>query len=263
MDEIYLPRFAGDKLPSTQTGICLALADRLDTLVGIFSIGQIPTGNKDPFALRRASLGIIRIIIEKELNLDLKKLIALGINNYSQIEINNECPQLLFEFFNARIKAMYFDKNLSKEVISSVLTLGIPSPLDIHKRLNAVDTFKNHKQANSLAESNKRVANILSKNTENHEIGLIDRTLLNIEAEQKLVADITSIEPNITLLCSEQNYEDALSTIVTLKPSIDNFFESVMVMDEDAQKRTNRLAQLGQLRSLFLDVADISCIQAS
>ena len=261
MDEIYLPRFAGDQLPSSHTGICLAIADRLDTLVGIFSIGQIPTGNKDPFALRRACLGIIRIIIEKKLNLDLNVLIALGVKTYSELEIKDETPQLLMAFFNARIKSMYLDRGISNDVISSVLSLHITSPLDIHKRLNAVEIFKGLNEAPSLAESNKRVANILSKNATEYNLTHIDSTLLTLEAEQVLVADIALIEPKIAHLCSEQNYEEALSTIVTLKPAIDNFFETVMVMDENIALRINRLAILNNLRTLFLSIADISYLQ--
>ena len=261
MDEIYLPRFAGDHLPSTQTGICLALADRIDTIVGIFAIGQIPSGNKDPFALRRSCLGVIRILIEKSLAIDLGTLIGLAIKNYSELEIDKTCTSQIMTFFNARIKAMYLDKGISNETIAAVLSLGLSNPLDVHKRLVAVEAFKNLPEAPSLAESNKRVANILSKNVDSHNITNINPELLILDSEQNLVAALSSLETSIVHLCSEQNYEEALATIVTLKPDIDLFFETVMVMDENIDLRNNRLAILSKLRALFLSIADISFLQ--
>ncbi|RLA01706.1 MAG: glycine--tRNA ligase subunit beta [Gammaproteobacteria bacterium] len=260
MDEIYLPRFAGDKLPETQTGLYLALADRLDTLTGIFATGQIPTGNKDPFALRRATLGILRIIIEKQLPLDLKDLVQLAASNFSTISVNEETITKILDFFAARIKAMYLDQGFSSTIIQSVQELEVTVPLDIDARIKAVKSFNDMEQAESLAKANKRVANILSKNSFEQKQAL-DDTLLLEPAELQLAQVISKISPEVKKLCENANYTQALSLLAQLNTDIDNFFDSVMVMDEDMALRQNRLTLLNQLRNLFIAIADISCLQ--
>ncbi|MCP4413495.1 MAG: glycine--tRNA ligase subunit beta [Gammaproteobacteria bacterium] len=261
MEEIYMPRFAGDILPSSKTGRYLALADRLDTIVGIFAIGQIPSGNKDPFALRRAVLGILRIIIEKNLPLDLIHIIQLTVDNYKDISVDDATKKQILDFFNGRLKAMYLEKGYSNTVIQSVLILNVSSPLDFDARIQAVNTFNQIQEANSLAEANKRVANILAKNAGDFNIENIDATLLTSNAETELVSQINLVAPKVEQLCGQQDYTAALSLLAELKPQIDNFFDTVMVMDEDMSLRQNRLAILNQLRNLFIAIADISCLQ--
>jgi len=261
MDEIYMPRFAGDQLPSTITGTYLALADRLDTLVGIFAIGQIPTGNKDPFALRRAALGILRIIIEKQLPLDLSKLTQLAADRYTDLTIDDNCKDQILDFFSGRLKAMYLEKGISSTVIQSVQVLGISEPVDFDARITAVDNFNQMTEADSLAEANKRVANILAKNAADHNIENIDESLLCSDSEKNLVNSIHAITPEVKDFCKQQNYSAALTLLTKLKAEIDNFFDTVMVMDEDLKLRQNRLAILNRLRNLFIAIADISCLQ--
>jgi len=261
MEEIYMPRFAGDKLPSSKTGLYLSLADRLDTLTGIFAIGQIPSGNKDPFALRRAALGILRIIIEKKLPLDLVHLIQLAVENFKEISVDDKGKQQILDFFNGRLKAMYLDKGYSNTVIQSVLILKVSSPLDFDARIQAVNAFNQMQEASSLAEANKRVANILAKNAGDFNIDSIDASLLTSSAETELVAKINDVAPQVEQMCAQQDYTAALSLLAELKPQIDEFFDSVMVMDEDMALRQNRLAILNQLRNLFIAIADISCLQ--
>ncbi len=261
MDEIYMPRFAGDLLPSTETGIFLALADRLDTLVGIFAIGQRPSGNKDPFALRRSALGILRIIIEKKLPLDLTKLIHLAIDNFDHLTIEKDCIEQITRFFDNRLKAMYLDKGISSTVIQSVQVLGISEPVDFDVRIQAVTRFNQMDEAESLAEANKRVANILAKNAADHNLEHIDTSLLNTDCETALVSQITAITPEVNRYCEQQYYTEALTLLAQLKSVIDPFFDSVMIMDEDIKLRQNRLAILNHLRNLFFSIADISCLQ--
>ncbi len=265
MDEIYKPRFAGDHLPSTPTGIILALADRLDSLVGIFAAGQIPSGTKDPFALRRAALGIIRIIIEKKLPLSLDSLIDLASKNFTSVynspdEIIKNTQQL-FEFFVGRIKALYLDKGFTNPIIQSVLSLGLTNPLDIDARINAVKTFSELKEANSLSESNKRVANILTKNASNTAELAVDKNRLEENAEIILYQAMLKITPEVNSLCDKLDYTNALTLLTELKNPIDAFFDSVMVMDEDLKLRSNRLAILQHLRNLFIGIADIAYLQ--
>jgi len=261
MEEIYMPRFAGDTLPASRTGHYLSLADRLDTLTGIFAIGQIPSGNKDPFALRRSALGILRIVIEKKLPLDLVQLIQQAADNYTDITVDDATKKQILDFFNARLKAMYLDKGYSNTVIQSVLILNISSPLDFDARILAVNTFNQMQEARSLAEANKRVANILAKNTGDFNIECINDSLLTSDAETELVSKINDVSPKVERLCAQQDYSAALSLLTELKPQIDAFFDSVMVMDEDIDLRQNRLAILYQLRNLYIAIADISCLQ--
>jgi glycyl-tRNA synthetase beta chain len=261
MNEIYMPRFAGDKLPSTETGLYLALADRLDTLTGIFAAGLVPTGNKDPFALRRATLGILRLIIENDLPLDIKVLIDLAAENFTTITVSEECKNLVLDFFNGRLKAMYLDKGFSSKVIQAVQVLKLNSPIDNDARINAVNIFNEIEQAESLAEANKRVANILSKNAADYDIETINPSLFCSEPEKNLFNGMSELSIEVKELCSANKYSEALTLLASLKPAIDSFFDSVMVMDEDLKLRQNRLALLNQLRNLFMAIADISCLQ--
>jgi glycyl-tRNA synthetase beta chain len=261
MDEIYMPRFAGDCLPSSAPGICLALADRLDTLVGIFAIGQAPTGSKDPFALRRAALGVLRILIEKKLPLDLAKLIDLTSNNFMSIDADNNHKNELLIFFIARLKAMYLEQGVTSQIFQSVEALSIFSPVDFNSRIVAAQEFSKLPEASSLAEANKRVANILSKNSNEQNDDQIDPQLLTEPEEKALAKIIQEIAPKVDALCHDKNYSGAFALLVQLKPALDTFFDSVIVMDDNLDLRQNRLSILRQLRNLFLSVADISCLQ--
>jgi glycyl-tRNA synthetase beta chain len=261
MDEIYMPRFAGDELPSSNSGICLALADRLDTLAGIFVIGQVPTGNKDPFALRRAAMGVLRILIEKKLPLDLGELIDLALNNFTLIDTDDAIKNDLLNFFIARLKAMYLEQGVTNQIYQSVVALSIFSPVDIDSRIVAVQEFSQMPEASSLAEANKRVANILAKNSKEQIVDQVDTQLLTEPEEKQLAQLIEDFTPNVNAFCNEQNYNGAFALLVELKPSLDAFFDSVMVMDDNLDLRQNRLSILQQLRNLFLSVADISYLQ--
>ncbi|PCJ47655.1 MAG: glycine--tRNA ligase subunit beta [Gammaproteobacteria bacterium] len=261
MNEIYMPRFAGDELPSTETGLYLALADRLDTLIGIFAVGLVPTGNKDPFALRRATLGILRLIIENNLTLDIKQLINLTAEGFTSIEIKDDCKNQLVAFFNGRLKAMYLEKGFSNKIIQAVQVLQLSNPLDIDSRLQAVKLFNEMAEAESLSEANKRVSNILIKNAGDYNIDTVNDSLFRNEAEKELSDAMKSLEVEFNGLMSSNNYSTALALLAGLKPFIDNFFDTVMVMDDDLSLRQNRLALLNTLRNLFVAIADISYLQ--
>jgi len=260
MDEIYMPRFAGDKLPETTTGLILALAERVDTLVGIFGIGQIPTGAKDPFALRRAALGVLRLISEKGLSLDLSKLVEASINTYSEIAIDSNTNQDVLKFFSARTAAMYQDKGISSQVIKSVQALNITQPTDFEKRVEAVQSFDSQDESKDLAEANKRVKNILAKS--NFKAGNInlDQSLFEQE-EQALYDMIQQVKGSVNSQIKEGLYVSALEKLASLKDVVNLFFDKVMINVEDEKIRNNRLALINELRSLFLGIADISLLQ--
>jgi len=260
MDEIYMPRFAGDKLPQTETGLILALAERVDTLVGIFGIGQIPTGAKDPFALRRASLGVLRLITEKELNLNLSELIDESLKSFSAIEISTDTKQQLLKYFSARSFAMYQELGFSSRVINSVSVLNITSPYDFYCRVKAVKAFDEIDDSADLAEANKRVKNILAKSDFDPKIVKIDPSLFE-ESEIELFNTINDAKEFVEQQLSEFNYQSALEKLAELKVPVNQFFDSVMVNAEDEKIRNNRFALISDLRNLFMGIADISLLQ--
>lgn len=258
--EQYLPRFAGDSLPKTKTGTALALADRLDTLAGIFGIGQAPTGNKDPFSLRRAAIGILRLLIENQLNLSLSQLLELAVNAYhAKLPDPIKAQYDALNFVEGRYRAMYEDQGVSVDVIQSVQALNPASPLDFDHRIKAVSHFKTLPEASALAAANKRVANILSK--EQHVSGDVDASLLNEQAEKDLYQTLQALTPVVTPLLQAHDYTPALSELAKLRAPIDAFFDNVMVMADDAAVKQNRLRLLAQLRTLFISVADVSMVQ--
>ena len=260
MDEIYMPRFAGDQLPETQTGLILALSERMDTLVGIFGIGQIPTGAKDPFALRRAALGVLRLIGEKDLDLDLTDLIDASINSFKGIELAAETKAKLLEFFAARELAMYQAQGLSTQVIAAVQAINVTCPSDFAKRVKAVETFNQSEASSDLAEANKRVKNILAKSDSNANQMTIDKSLFEAE-ESDLFATINQVKGSVAELAKAGDYQQALTKLAGLKDVVNNFFDKVMVNAEDPKVRSNRLALISELRNLFLQIADISLLQ--
>ncbi|MCW9017204.1 MAG: glycine--tRNA ligase subunit beta, partial [Kangiellaceae bacterium] len=260
MDEIYMPRFAGDELPSTETGLVLALAERLDTLVGIFGIGQIPTGAKDPFALRRAALGVIRLISEKQLELDLATLIESAISAYQGIELEANTQEKLLEFFAARELALYQSLGTPTQVINSVQSLKVTQPTDFKARIDAVESFNKTDGSADLAEANKRVKNILEKSDFDPKSIAINESLFESE-ETSLFVKINSVESFVESQVNEGNYQKALDELAGLKDVVNNFFDKVMINAEDPQIRNNRLALITKLRNLFLGIADISLLQ--
>ncbi len=261
----YLPKFSGDKLPDSLTGCAVALADRLDTLIGIFSIGQKPTGSKDPSALRRASIAILRILIEKELALDLKELLKLAIINYApdDLDKSNATVEEAFNYMVERFRAWYEEENIPAEVFMAVSAKNLSQPLDINQRVQAVHSFSQLAEAQALAAANKRVSNVLAKQEGAAVKDAVDPSLLTDAAEIELAKQLAAKTAEFNPLMAERQYTEALASLATLREAIDQFFDQVMVMVDDAALRDNRLALLKQLRGLFLEVADISLLAPS
>lgn len=264
MFEQYLPRFAGDSIPATATGATLALADRLDTLVGIFGIGQPPTGSKDPFALRRASLGVLRIIIERGIDLDLYEVLTAATSQHPGLNatsgtIENTSKQVLTYMID-RFRAWYEDENIPTEVFQAVAARQLSNPLDIHQRVQAVHAFNQLPEASALAAANKRVSNILAKQEDKTIPTEVDNRLLADSAEKALALSLAELANEIKPLQQDRDYTDVLKQLAKLRQPVDQFFDEVMVMVDDEKLRNNRLALLQQLRNLFLQVADISLL---
>ncbi|MEE8321899.1 MAG: glycine--tRNA ligase subunit beta, partial [Gammaproteobacteria bacterium] len=260
LDEQYMPRFAGDRLPQTKTGQILSIADKLDTLTGVFAIGQAPTGDKDPFALRRSALGTLRIMIECGLDLDLEELLEIaaaefdGSVNASQVTVN------LFDFMMERLRRYYLDRGINIHVFESVLALRPASPLDFHHRILAVTEFCKLPEADSLTTANKRIGNILKK-ADLRINESVDKHLLKEQAEQQLAAAVDDVGSRVVHMLEKKDYENALTELAGLRDSVDQFFDDVMVMCDDESLKNNRLALLRDLSDLFMQTADISRLQ--
>jgi glycyl-tRNA synthetase beta chain len=259
LNEQYQPRFAGDVLPSTATGACVALADRLDTLVGIFGINQPPTGSKDPFALRRAAIGLLRILIEKSYAVTLTELVGEATKNYGSTLANANTATDVCEFLLGRYRAMYEEQSIKAEVILAVQALKPDSPLDFDRRVKAVNAFAQLPEASALAAANKRVANILAK-SDAANLTAINTSLLIESAEKTLATEVATLTAELAPLFAAGDYQRGLTKLASLRTSVDAFFDGVMVNAEDESLRNNRLALLAQLRALFLAVADISLL---
>ncbi len=260
LGEQYLPKFAGDVLPKTKTGTTIALADRLDTLVGIFGIGQAPTGSKDPFALRRSAIGILRLIIENNLDVTIEALVNSALHAYGALITDpNKTRSDAVAFLEGRYRAKYEDQGVQVDVIQAVQAMSPASPLDFDKRVNAVNHFRNLPEAAALAAANKRVANILAKEAAPE--GLVVEANLVEDAEKALFAELAKITPVVEPLFAAKDYTAALSALAALRVPVDAFFDGVMVMADDAELKANRLRMLAQLRDLFTKVADISVLQ--
>ncbi|MEO0048103.1 MAG: hypothetical protein RLZZ410_1062 [Pseudomonadota bacterium] len=265
--EHYAPRFAGDLLPQTDTGTILALADKLETLVGIWGIGLSPTGEKDPFALRRHALGICRILLEKKLPLNICELIDTALTQFPQAEVKeNAKTDVIHQFILDRLRAYLKDqsldgKNYSTNEVESVVSQSPQSLDDVLQRLEAVRLFSGLDAAPVLAAANKRIGNILKK--VDFEIPkLVDNKLLTLEAEKSLAKALEAIMPEVTRSFEQGNFTVALQAFATLRNDIDQFFNDVMVMDPDTALRNNRLALLSTLHSLMNKVADIGKLAA-
>jgi glycyl-tRNA synthetase beta chain len=261
LDEQYQPRFSGDTLPATRTGQALAIADRLDTLTGIFAIGQPPTGDKDPFGLRRAALGILRIMIEHELDLDLHEMIAIAAAIMPPEVKAARITDELFDFMMERLRAYYLDAGYDGDVFEAVLARRPVHPIDFEQRMRAVKAFRNLPESEGLASANKRIRNILRKS--GSEIpAMYDSSLLQAGAEQELAGAMRELDEEVNPLFEQRAYTEALCKLATLQHPVDRYFDSVMVMVDDPLLRNNRLALLNALSELFLRVADISRLQA-
>ncbi|MBN0985871.1 glycine--tRNA ligase subunit beta [Amphritea pacifica] len=258
-NEQYMPRFAGDELPQSEPGIAVALADRLDTLTGLFGINQPPTGSKDPFALRRASLGVLRIIVERQLNLDLEELIQVAASNYADLPAKEGLATRITDFMLERFRAWYDDEGVAIEVYLAVHALRPTRPLEFNQRVQAVSHFRTLEEADALAAANKRVSNILSKQ-ESSVADSVSEDLLQEDAEKALATAIAEKESQLKPLIAQGDFKAVLEQLAELRPVVDKFFDEVMVMADDEAIRNNRLALLNQLRNLFLGVADISAL---
>lgn len=259
--EQYMPRFAGDALPSTPIGQAVAIADKLDTLVGIFGIGQPPTGDKDPFGLRRAALGVLRIAIEQKLPLDLLALLQQAQAAYPAGVIKVEDTYLqVFDFMLERLRSYYQDQGVHYDSVDAVLSCRPHSPLDADKRIRGVEAFRSLPAAVSLASANKRVHNLLKK-TEQTFPQHPEAALFTEEAERQLHQALAAQQGQLDAYLQQGNYAEALQLLAGLRESVDTFFEKVMVMDENPTIRNNRLALLQTMRAQFLKIADISRLQ--
>ncbi|GGN02387.1 glycine--tRNA ligase subunit beta [Shewanella xiamenensis] len=260
MEEQYKPKFSGDTVPTAAVSCAVALADKLDTLVGIFGIGQAPKGAADPFALRRAAIGVLRIIVENKLPLDLVTLIAKAQELHGTNLSNANASDEVLEFLMARFRAWYQDKGIDVDVILAVLARRPTRPADFDSRINAVSHFRSLEASSALAAANKRVSNILAK-VEGELPTAINSALLAEAAEQALAAKLAELQPQLAPLFANADYQQALTLLSSLRESVDQFFEDVMVMADDEALKNNRLALLNNLREQFLHVADISLLQ--
>jgi len=260
MEEQYLPRFASDAIPQSRTGQALALADRLDTLTGIFGIGARPTGTKDPFALRRAAIGVLNILIKGELDLDLRELLDLAAAQHQELPYAENLVDEVLDYMLDRFRAWGQDEGISAEAYLAVRARPVTRPLDFARRLRAVQAFAGREEAAALAAANKRVSNILTKQA--NEVGnAVDAALLREAAEKALHDAVNAQRDIVTPLFAEARYQEALDALAGLREPVDAFFDQVMVMADDAAVRGNRLALLADLRALFLEVADIAQLQ--
>ena len=259
LNEQYMPRFAGDELPKSLVASAVALADKFDTLTGIFGIGQAPKGSADPFALRRAALGALRIIVEKNLPLDLEDLVKKSAVLFGDKLTNQNVVADVVDFMLGRFRAWYQDEGIAVDVIQAVLARRPTRPADFDARVRAVSHFRTLDSAEALAAANKRVANILAK--AEGDIGAVDVALCIEPAEQVLAQSVLSLAKEVQPLIAQGEYTAVLDKLAGLRQPVDNFFDNVMVNAEDAKLRQNRLAILNTLQGLFLQVADISLLQ--
>ncbi len=255
--EFYFPRFSGDTIPVSPCGRCVALADRLDSLVGIFGIGSAPTGDKDPYALRRAALGALRILIEGNIDLDLAEVLTLTRDGYAGTELAPDTTEQVFTFMLERLRGYYLDRGVPADVCGAVFANRPTAPLEIARRIAAVVDFRAMDAAVALAAANKRTANILKKLTTPAPTAW-QRELLTEPAERELAQALENASGDLENLFSARDYTAYLQQLAGLRASIDRFFDDVMVMSEDAALRENRLALLAHLQTLFTRVADIA-----
>ena len=257
MQEQYQPGYAGDVIPAGEIGKMLSLADKIDTLMGIFAIGMKPTGSKDPFSLRRAALGVLRIMIEGELNLDLKTLLEKSASTLAdKVDASASVDETL-TYIMERLRAYYHDQGIGAETVAAVASLRPTRPLDFDQRLKAVADFNALPEAESLAAANKRIGNILKK-IEGDIAVSVDESLFKEAQEKALYDTLKKQQERVEPLFAVGDYSSALKSLAGLRDDVDAFFDGVMVMADDEAIKNNRLALLSQLRNLFLNIADLS-----
>ena len=259
MEEHYFPKQAGAPIPSNAVAQVVALADKTDTLLGIFGQGLKPTGAKDPFGLRRASLGIIRILIEAQRNIDLQALFAQSAAAYGD-RLPAFDHQQLIDYVIERLRG-YVQDLYSADVVDAVLAKGLSNPLDIAARLAAIAQFRQTDAATSLSAASKRIANILKKNAGAQAVAKISPALLEEPAEHQLFATLTAVKPSIEANFAARDYSAAMTTTASLREPVDLFFDTVMVMSDDEALRANRLALLNEVGALCSFTADLSRLQ--
>lgn len=254
--EHYQPRFAGDALPSTPVSLAVALADKLETLSGLFGIGQMPTGDKDPFALRRHALGVLRMLLEKNLNVALGDLIDIGYEAMGTVAGVKDSRAELAAFFEDRLRVMFKEKGYSVQEIDAVLAAHPATVIDVPARLDAVRAFVALPEAEALAAANKRIGNILKKNEE--QLTDVDAGLFELDAEKTLWTMLQAADVDVKALYEKGAYTDVLKRLAPMKAAVDQFFEDVMVNVDNVQIRLNRLALLDRLHRTMNKVAELS-----
>ncbi|HEC11795.1 MAG TPA: glycine--tRNA ligase subunit beta [Acidiferrobacteraceae bacterium] len=262
MEEQYLPRYAGDRLPQGDVGRAVAIADKLDSLVGIFGIGEEPSGVKDPFALRRAALGVLRIMIEQGLELDLNQLLARCVAGYGGLIKSDGVADRVYDYMMERLRAYYQDNGISVDVFESVRVCRPAQPRDFDRRVRAVMAFRKLPEAESLTAANKRIRNILRQAGKVAQAAGDDSALLVEPTEQSLARQVDAMTAELSPLFASGDYRDALKALAGLRDSVDKFFDDIMVMVDDTALRDARLRLLKRLGDLFLRVADLSKLQS-
>ncbi|GAB6069417.1 glycine--tRNA ligase subunit beta [Thiomicrorhabdus hydrogeniphila] len=257
IDAQYQPRFAGDNLPESGVAQALAIADKLDTITGIFGIGQVPTGDKDPFALRRAALGLLRIMIEKNLDLDLRLLITFSLELHEKVDVNDKLVDDIYDFVVSRLRAYYADQGISAEQFEAVRVCRPAHPIDFAKRIAAVKQFSQMEGADSLSAANKRISNILKK-VETPIAETVNTDLFTEQAETNLWNALEALRETVSNYIAARDYVTAISELASIRNEVDTFFDDVMVMADDEAVKQNRLALLNQIYNLFMQVADVS-----
>ena len=257
--EFYQPRYAGDAIPASASGRCVALADKLDSLVGIFGVGSAPTGDRDPFALRRAAIGVLRILIEADIDIDLHRAIAAALATYAGVKLAADAGEQVYAFIRERMRGYYLERGTPVDVCAAVFALDPPAPAEVARRLAAVAQFRELDAAKALAAANKRIANILKK-LDHVPTQDVDDTLLHEPQERELATAVARLIPQAEHLFARRAYREYMELLAGLRAAVDGFFEQVMVMSEDPQLRGNRLALLGRVHGLFTRVADIACL---
>jgi len=253
----YQPKFSGDTLPESAVAQSLAIADKLDTITGIFGIGQVPTGDKDPFALRRAALGMVRIMIEKQLDLDLYQLIQSSLELHESVQTTDTLMDEIYDFIMGRLRAYYAEQGVSTEQFEAVRACRPAQPIDFAKRIEAVQQFSQMPSAESLSAANKRIANILKKNTDTLP-ETVNPALFEEAAEKNLWTALEGLQTTVNAQIKQRDYVAAIGNLATIREAVDAFFDDVMVMADNVEVRLNRLALLNKIYQLFLQVADVS-----
>jgi glycyl-tRNA synthetase beta chain len=263
MEEQYLPRHAGDRLPDSACGRVLSLADKLDTLVGIFAIGERPTGVKDPYGLRRAAIGVLRILIETPLPLDLRTLLRDAAAAFPQALGAPDAVDTTYDYIMERLRGYYADQGIAPDAVDAVMSVDPSAPSDFDRRVRAVTAFAQLEAATALAAANKRIANILKKAEVRPGESEPGAALLVEPAERNLAERIGELQDRVSPLLESLDYTAALAMLAELRPDVDRFFDDVMVMVADADLRANRLALLGKVQAVFSTIADISALRGS